>query len=134
MARDHDAQLAEQLALQQRRAARLDRILDGWPARDQAEELVFLLGGPFGVDWQTGQEPHAAPPPSWEQVVLELGEAVAVAVAVHLEPIWTYDGDGELPWPHEEVMPHQLTKPPPRPTPQQQLSPRRDQPCPRPSA
>jgi hypothetical protein len=57
MARDHDAPLAEQLAMQQRRAALLDRILDGRPARDQAEELVFLLDGPFGVDWQTGQSP-----------------------------------------------------------------------------
>jgi hypothetical protein len=95
MARDHDAQLAEQIAMQQRRAAWLDRILDGRPARDQAEELVFLLGGPFGVDWRTGREPHAAPPPSWEPVVLEFGEALAVAV--DLEPIWTDDGDGELP-------------------------------------
>jgi hypothetical protein len=96
MARDHDTQLAEQIAMQQRRDALLDRILDGLPARDQAEELVFLLGGPFGVDWQTGREPHEAPPPSWEQVVLELGETLAVA----LEPIWTDDGDdGELPWP-----------------------------------
>jgi hypothetical protein len=96
MARDHDAQLAEQLATQQRSDALLDRILDGRPARDQAEELVFLLGGPFGVDWQTGREPHEAPPPSSEPIVLELGEALAVAV--HLEPIWTDDGDGELPW------------------------------------
>jgi hypothetical protein len=96
MARDHDAPLAEQIAMQQRRDALLDRILDGLPARAQAEELVFLLGGPFGVDWQTGREPHEAPPPSWEQVVLELGETLAVA----LEPIWTDDGDdGELPWP-----------------------------------
>jgi hypothetical protein len=117
MARDHHAQLAEQIAMQQRRDALLDRILDGLPARDQAEELVFLLDGPFGVDWQTGQEPHEAPPPSWEPIVLELGEALAVGL--HLEPIWTDDGDGELPWPHEEVMPHQLTRPPPRPTHQQ---------------
>jgi hypothetical protein len=28
-------------------------------------------------------------------MVLELGEALAVAVAVHFEPIWTDDGDGE---------------------------------------
>jgi hypothetical protein len=48
MARDHDAPLAEQIAMQQRRDALLDRILDGLPARDQAGELVFLLGGPFG--------------------------------------------------------------------------------------
>jgi hypothetical protein len=104
MTRDHDAELAEQVAMQERRDALLDRILDGLPARDRAEELVFLLDGPFGIDWRAGREPHEAPPPSWEPIVLELGEAVAVAL--HLEPIWTDDGD-DLPWPHEEVMPPQ---------------------------
>jgi hypothetical protein len=98
MARDHDAELAEQIAMQERRDALLDRILDGLPPRDQDQELVFLLDGPFGVDWRTGREPHEAPPPSWEPIVLELGVTVAVAVA--LEPIWADDDDGDdLPWP-----------------------------------
>jgi hypothetical protein len=98
MARDHDAELAEQIAMQERMDALLDRILDGLPTRDQDQELVFLLDGPFGVDWWAGREPHEAPPPSWEPIVLELG--MTVAAALHLEPAWTDDSDdGDLPWP-----------------------------------
>jgi hypothetical protein len=98
MTRDQDAELAEQVAMQERRDALLDRILDGLPTRDQAEELVFLLDGSFGIDWRAGREPHEAPPPSWEPIVLELG--ITVAVALHLEPTWTHeDGDDALPWP-----------------------------------
>jgi hypothetical protein len=97
MTRDHDPELAEQVAMQERMDALLDRILDGLPTRDQDEELVFLLDGPFGIDWRTGREPHEAPPPSWEPIVLELG--MTVAVALHLEPTRTDDDGDDLPWP-----------------------------------
>jgi hypothetical protein len=91
MTRDHEEQLAEQVAMFEQADALLDRILDSLPApdQDQDEELGLLLAGPFGVDWRTGQRPHEAPPPSWEPIVLELGEAVAVAF--HLDPLWADD-------------------------------------------
>jgi hypothetical protein len=89
MTRDHEAERAEQEAMTMQADALLDRILDGLPPRDQDHELVFLLDGPFGVDWRTGREPHEAPPPAWEPIVLELGEPVAVAF--HLDPLWADD-------------------------------------------
>jgi hypothetical protein len=89
MTRDHDAELAEQEAMFDQADALLDRILDSFPPQDQDQELVFLLDGPFGVDWTAGREPHEAPPASWEPIVLELGEDVAVAL--HLDPLWADD-------------------------------------------
>src|SRR5687768_4567784 len=43
----------------------LDAVIDG-PRRRELEELVYLLGGPFGVEWRTGQLPIPAPATSWE--------------------------------------------------------------------
>ena len=48
-----------------------------------------MLDGPFGVDWRAGRGPQQAPPAAWEPIVLELGEAVAVAF--HLDPLWADD-------------------------------------------
>jgi hypothetical protein len=91
MARDHDAELAEQIAMQARMDALLDRILDRLPGVESTgeEDLVLMLDGPFGVEWRRGREPHEAPPAAWEQVVLELGEDVAVGF--HLDPVWAED-------------------------------------------
>jgi hypothetical protein len=60
MTRDHDAELAEQVAMTMRADRLLDAILDGraWTLQD---ELVFLLDGPFGVDWRTGRDPQHRP-------------------------------------------------------------------------
>jgi hypothetical protein len=85
---DHDAERAEQVAMTMRADRLLDAILDGhaWTLQD---ELVFMLDGPFGVDWRAGRDPQQAPPAAWDPTVLELGEAVAVAF--HLDPLWADD-------------------------------------------
>jgi hypothetical protein len=88
MTRDHEAEVAEQVAMTMRADRLLDAIVDGraWTLHD---ELVFMLDGPFGVDWRAGRGPQQAPPAAWEPIVLELGEAVAVAF--HLDPLWADD-------------------------------------------
>jgi hypothetical protein len=68
--------------------ALLDAVIDG-PRRRDLEELVYLLGGPFGVEWRAGQLPIPAPATSWEPTVLELGHPVAEAM--HLDPLWGDD-------------------------------------------
>jgi hypothetical protein len=85
---DQDQELTEDELCILRANAFLDAVIDGRPWRRE-DELVFLLAGPFGVDWRAGHPPTEAPPTSWEPTVLELGQAVAEAL--HLNPLWSDD-------------------------------------------